>query len=86
MHNAIAHHLLTDATSLFPSPNQLGFWELSGYKPVYILGMVFWGVEYPSGPLGHLSWLCSLPVSIENLLSARGVDKGNEMFDLDKHN
>ena len=45
MHNAIAHHLLTDA-QLVPElrsapPGQL--------PPVYILGMMFHGMEYPFG-------------------------------------
>ena len=45
MHNAIAHHPLTDA-QLVPElrsapPGQL--------PPVYILGMTFHGMEYPFG-------------------------------------
>ena len=45
MHNAIAHHMLTDA-QLDPEP-----WSAppSQLPPVYILGMTFHGMEYPFG-------------------------------------
>ena len=41
MHNAIAHHPLTDARAAIRPPGQL--------PPVYILGMMFHGMEYPFG-------------------------------------
>ena len=45
MHNAIAHHLLTDAQPVpkqrLAPPGQLA--------PVYILGMMSYGMEYPFG-------------------------------------
>ena len=60
VHNAIAHHSLTDA-QLVPEqrsapPSQL--------PPVYILGMSSYGMEYPSGQFGS----ALLAVSPPNLL------------------
>lgn len=60
MHCAIAHHIPTDPTRLFFSVDQLWFWE----PWIYTLDMVFCGVEYPFGHLGHMFWLGSLQVSI----------------------
>ena len=45
MHNAIAHHPLTDA-QLVPEPRSAPPGQL---PPVYILGMTFHGMEYPFG-------------------------------------
>ena len=45
MHNAIAHHPLTDA-QLVPEPRSAPPSQLS---PVYILGMTFHSMEYPFG-------------------------------------
>ena len=45
MHNAIAHHPLTDA-QLVPEPRSA---PPSQLPPVYILGMTFHGMEYPFG-------------------------------------
>ena len=45
MHNAIAHHPLTDA-QLVP---ELRSAPRSQLPPVYILGMTFHGMEYPFG-------------------------------------
>ena len=45
MHNAIAHHPLTDA-QLVPEPRCAPPGQL---PPVYILGMTFHGMEYPFG-------------------------------------
>ena len=45
MHNAIAHHPLTDA-QLAPEPRSAPPWPA---PPVYILGMTFHGMEYPFG-------------------------------------
>ena len=45
MHNAIAHHPLTDA-QLVPEPQSAPPGQL---PPVYILGMTFHGMEYPFG-------------------------------------
>ena len=45
MHNAIAHHPLTDA-QLVPKPRSV---PPSQLPPVYILGMMFCGMEYPFG-------------------------------------
>ena len=43
MHNAIAHHPLTDARpAIHPS------WPTPP-PPLYILGMMFYGMEYPFG-------------------------------------
>lgn len=39
MQNAIAHHPLTDGLAAIPPPGQL--------TPVYILSMMYYGVEYP---------------------------------------
>ena len=41
MHNAIAHHPLTNARAAIAPPGQL--------PPVYILGMTSYGMEYPFG-------------------------------------
>ena len=53
MHNAIAHHLLTDA-QLVPLPL---------LPPVDILDMTSHGMEYPVAQLGQLPWLCPVPTS-----------------------
>ena len=45
MHNAIAHHPLTDA-QLVPEPRSA---PPSQLPPVHILGMTFHGMEYPFG-------------------------------------
>ena len=45
MHNAIAHHSLTDA-QLIPEQESTPPGQLA---PVYILGMMFCGMEYPFG-------------------------------------
>ena len=45
MYNAIAHHPLTDA-QLVPEPRSVPPGQL---PPVYILGMMFHGMEYPFG-------------------------------------
>ena len=45
MHNAIAHHPLTNAR-LVPEPRSAPPGQL---PPVYILGMTFHGMEYPFG-------------------------------------
>ena len=45
MHNAIAHHPLTNA-QLVPEPRSTPPGQL---PPVYILGMTFHGMEYPFG-------------------------------------
>ena len=45
MHNAIAHHPLTDA-QLVPEPRSAPPGQL---PPVYILGVMFCGMEYPFG-------------------------------------
>ena len=45
MHNAIAHHPLTD-TQLVPEPRSTPPGQL---PPVYIPGMMFHGMEYPFG-------------------------------------
>ena len=45
IHNAIAHHPLTDA-QLVPEPRSAPPGQL---PPVYILGMTFHGMEYPLG-------------------------------------
>ena len=45
MHNAIAHHPLTDA-QLVPEPRSAPPRQL---PPVYILGLTFHGMEYPFG-------------------------------------
>lgn len=46
MHNATAHHLLTDARAPFPNPDQP---PLQAISPIYIQGVMFCGVEYPFG-------------------------------------
>ena len=47
MHNAIAHHLPTNA-QLVPERRSL----LAPLSPVYILGMTSHGMEYPFGQFG----------------------------------
>ena len=47
MHNAIAHHLLTNA-QLVPEQQSLP----GQLPPVYILGMTSHGMEYPIGQFG----------------------------------
>ena len=57
MHNAIAHHLLTDAQLVLEQqstpPSQL--------PPVYILGMMSYGTEYPFGQFGSAVLAVSPP-------------------------
>lgn len=48
MFNAIAHYPLFDVRPPFPNPDQLHFQVT---LPFYILGMMFYGVEYPVGQL-----------------------------------
>jgi len=57
MHNAIAHHSLTDAQ---PNPEQSGPLPPANH-PYILFSMTSDGMEYPSGLLGHLSWVWPLP-------------------------
>ena len=58
MHNAIAHHLLTDAQ---PVPKQQSA-PPSQLPQVYILDVTSYGMK-PLASLGQLSWLCALQTS-----------------------
>ena len=57
MHNAIAHHLLTDAQSV---PEQRST-PPSQLPPVYILGMTSYGMEYSFGQFGSAVLAVSPP-------------------------
>ena len=57
MHNAIAHHSLTDA-QLVPEQRSLHPGQL---PPVYILGMTPYGLEYPFGQFGSAALAVSPP-------------------------
>ena len=59
MHNAIAHHPVTDAQ---PIPEQQ-LCPPSQQPPVYVLVMMVHRMEYPFGSSGQLPWPCSLPAS-----------------------
>ena len=60
MHNAIAHHLLTDA-QLVPEQRSTPAGQL---PPVYTLGMTSHGLEYPFGQLGSAALAVSPPNSL----------------------
>lgn len=47
-HNAVAHHLLTNAQATPDQPSV----PPGQFPPVYILSMMLYGVEYPFGQFG----------------------------------
>ena len=57
IHNAIAHHPLTDAQPVPEQPSA----SPSQLPPVYILGMASFGMEYPFGHFGSAVLAVSPP-------------------------
>lgn len=54
VHDTVAHHQLTDAQPVSEQWN-----PTCSIAPILLLSMTLYGMDYPFGALGELSWLCS---------------------------